>query len=72
MHPACRLWSEEQAAEQVWSEHRGQVYFTGCAGESVGQRVQSFVAEVEGTEVASVCPLKLSGGFMAAMERNLK
>jgi len=69
VHPVRCLWSEEQAAEQVLREHRGQAYFTGCAGECGGQNVQSFVAEVEGTavEVTSFLSSELSrGGFMAA------
>ena len=65
MHPVCRLWREEQAAEQVWSEHRGQVYLTRCAVELEGQNVQSFAVEVEGTEAAFAHSSVLSGGFMA-------
>jgi len=48
-------------AEQDWSEHRGQVYFTGCAGVCEGQNAQSFVVEVEGNGATSV---RSSGGFM--------
>ena len=49
-------------AEQVWSEHRGQVYLAGCA-ECAGQNAQSFVVDVEGNETTSVRSSELSGGF---------
>ena len=44
------------------------MYLTGCADGREGQSVQSFVVEVEGVEVTSVCSSELRRGLMDGTE----